>query len=629
MSFSGFAIEIKVYDGDKLVCSQVFDQAKIVIGRIQSADFRVPDNRVSRIHALLEQVDGSGLRLTDLASSHGTFVNGDRIVEKVIGLSDKISFANLRVEFKPVQTKVTTSSVVAPPPPQATAAAPVSSAPSTRVEVKSSGDAVSVHTPREATVIRSLKETAKTRGVLDPAGLNELLEVTEYWEETILKLDHYKGSQTLTLGEDPHATYLVPMTEGTRKFPFIKTQQGSAEITLHNSMKGSFRIGSQMKTLDDLRAAGQSTIRISGNDLGKLQIGKINFFLMFVPTPPPTPKRDHFKSGGLFWFIQGGTLLLTALLVGATFLMKGPLEGEVTELPQKYRKIVIEEFKKKIEAQKIVEKKTEIPPAQIAVKNPPPAPKQRGNEGEGARERGVEGKRGLENAKNEKGVTNRPRSAKNLVKDAAVRQKNEGLLASLRNAGLGTKLAKVSGVEQGASGNDPLNKALSGVGGSELVSGRGSGGSGLQGTGKGGGGTAVGVGGLGTKGYGGGASGTGMGSLPGKTEYVVGTEDVSVQVLGGLSREQIARVVRLHLNEVNYCYSREIQRDPKLFGKIALRWNIDSSGAVTAVSSNENSTGSKALEQCVSEKVKFWKFPSNPVQNTTVDWPFIFKPQGT
>jgi pSer/pThr/pTyr-binding forkhead associated (FHA) protein len=75
-----------------------FVKEKIVLGRILSADLRIDDPRVSRIHALLE-VRGDSIMLTDLASSHGTYVNGEKIVEAKLKLGDviRLGFVEMKV----------------------------------------------------------------------------------------------------------------------------------------------------------------------------------------------------------------------------------------------------------------------------------------------------------------------------------------------------------------------------------------------------------------------------------------------------------------------------------------------------------------------------------------------------
>ncbi len=48
------------------------------VGRSSSNDVHIPDEEMSRNHCLIEQ-DGDGIRITDLASANGTFVNGEQL----------------------------------------------------------------------------------------------------------------------------------------------------------------------------------------------------------------------------------------------------------------------------------------------------------------------------------------------------------------------------------------------------------------------------------------------------------------------------------------------------------------------------------------------------------------------
>lgn len=649
------ALEIEIFDGQKSLARGVFDQTKIIVGRISSADFRVSDPRVSRIHALIERLDDGSLRLTDLASTHGTFVNGERIVERILSPKEEIKIAELRLKLNYVTAEATAPGTPAektddafreqrpghavlssrPPPPRApevavgvggavmAAPAPAPSAP------MPSG-------PREPTQIRSLKETARTRGVLDPAGPSEDLEVTVYWEDMVLDINHYRRSNsTVTVGEAVGNTYVIPAKDLPPKFEMVKVRGPSVELHIHPTMKGSVRIQGKMETFEELTRKGRASVMLSGHDIAKVQIGTVNFFLMFVPEPPSIPKATFFDQGKLFWTLQFSVAAAAALFLTLASIFRAPIQGQVKEFPEKYRKIIVEQFKKKQEMKKVEAEKVPgdkpadgFKPEGSVLKDK--VAKAGGNEGEGMREKGAEGKRGRPDAAHETGITNRPKtSSSRKVKDAPVRAKNEGILAALKNTGLGTKLAKVSGVEGGGSGNDPLAQPLLGLGGGGVRDGRGSGGSGLQGSGTGGGGTAEGVGGLGTRGFGGGAKGSGVGSIPGKGDFAVGTEGTGVSVIGSLSREEIERVVNAHRSEIALCYQMALQRDPKIYGKIALKWTIVTGGAVTSVSTTDNQTGSKGLEDCMKEAVKRWTFPS-PVggSQAVVEWPWILKPKG-
>lgn len=83
----------------KVIHTAEFVKEKIVLGRILSADLRIDDPRVSRIHALIE-VRGEHILLTDLASSHGTCVNGEKIVETKVKWGDVIRLGSIELKME-------------------------------------------------------------------------------------------------------------------------------------------------------------------------------------------------------------------------------------------------------------------------------------------------------------------------------------------------------------------------------------------------------------------------------------------------------------------------------------------------------------------------------------------------
>ena len=70
-----------------------------VLGRDAGCDFTLASDSVSRRHARLELGDGR-LTVTDLGSTNGTFVNGKRVQESVLGVGDEVRFdvESFRVE---------------------------------------------------------------------------------------------------------------------------------------------------------------------------------------------------------------------------------------------------------------------------------------------------------------------------------------------------------------------------------------------------------------------------------------------------------------------------------------------------------------------------------------------------
>jgi pSer/pThr/pTyr-binding forkhead associated (FHA) protein len=84
-----------------------------VIGRGENCDLRIPLPSVSRRHCEL-RVQGQGLRVKDLASSNGTYVNNGRVAETDLRAGDRLAVGpivfTLQVdgqpdEIRPVKTK--------------------------------------------------------------------------------------------------------------------------------------------------------------------------------------------------------------------------------------------------------------------------------------------------------------------------------------------------------------------------------------------------------------------------------------------------------------------------------------------------------------------------------------------
>src|SRR3954471_6160286 len=75
----------------------VRDGAPMLVGRAPTCDVPVFDPTVSRRHAELSLVAG-GVKVLDLGSANGTFVNGEKIGERVVRGGDVVTFG--KVVFK-------------------------------------------------------------------------------------------------------------------------------------------------------------------------------------------------------------------------------------------------------------------------------------------------------------------------------------------------------------------------------------------------------------------------------------------------------------------------------------------------------------------------------------------------
>ncbi|MCB9765685.1 MAG: AgmX/PglI C-terminal domain-containing protein [Alphaproteobacteria bacterium] len=157
----------------------------------------------------------------------------------------------------------------------------------------------------------------------------------------------------------------------------------------------------------------------------------------------------------------------------------------------------------------------------------------------------------------------------------------------------------------------------------------GSGGLGSRGSGLGGGGTAEGLGGLGTKGVGSGASGYGAGgNIGAKGVGAVGRVGGEPIILGAVDKTAIEAVIRRHLNQIRYCYQRELTKDPDLGGKLVIKFLIAPDGTVASAEPKSSTLDNRAVEDCVAGRFMRFQFPEPKGGGIViVAYPFIFAPE--
>jgi Ca-activated chloride channel family protein len=139
-------------------------------------------------------------------------------------------------------------------------------------------------------------------------------------------------------------------------------------------------------------------------------------------------------------------------------------------------------------------------------------------------------------------------------------------------------------------------------------------------------GAAYGSGGMAMAGVG---YGKGSGSL--KMSYKAAAPKIASgtsMVTGSLSKEVIKKVMKQYSDKVRTCYEDELQKNPKLEGKVVVKLVISSTGAVTSVTIAESTLGSDAVEKCILAILKKAVFPAPEGGGTlVVTYPYIFKPQ--
>lgn len=68
-------------------------------------------------------------------------------------------------------------------------------------------------------------------------------------------------------------------------------------------------------------------------------------------------------------------------------------------------------------------------------------------------------------------------------------------------------------------------------------------------------------------------------------------------------------VVKLHLEQVRYCYTHELQRNPSLGGWVVMKFTLDLDGAISHVRAAESTMGNEAVEACLVDQFESWVWP--------------------
>ena len=162
--------------------------------------------------------------------------------------------------------------------------------------------------------------------------------------------------------------------------------------------------------------------------------------------------------------------------------------------------------------------------------------------------------------------------------------------APIASAGLGT-----FGLGGGGGGG-------MGIKGAELLRGKGGGGIGALGSGR-----------------------IGKGNVAGTVTHAV-SRNIGAQ--GTIDKEAVAKVINSHLHEVSSCYERALLKTPGLAGKIVLEWQITTSGSVGFAKTKSSTMQSPAVESCILQSLKTWRFPPAKGAGVIITYPFMFNSVG-
>ena len=388
----------------------------------------------------------------------------------------------------------------------------------------------------------------------------------------------------------------------------VEQDAAGAKVNFTPDSVGFLEAAGQRVSTADLISSGRAKeqggyyqVELGEDERFVNDIGHMVFFIHRVHKAKLIPAP---VGGNIDWLYFG--ILAALLFVGAGLLvrlMTMPYDPsqEVITIPDRFVELMVQDIEKEKDKKK---------PAG----NP--------DAGEGAKAKDEEGKTGKKEAKLKKAKGSKVAIQKSEL-DKKIAE-STGLLADL-NSMTDTSIFGTGGLDNSVS------NAVGGLIGSQYGNQMGAGGLGSRGSGLGGGGTAEGLGGLGTKGRGSGASGYGRGGgyygQKGGGAPGVGAGDPII--LGALDKSIIDRIVKKHLPQIRYCYQKELNKNPKLFGKMVVKFVIAKDGSVSSSSTKTSTMKNPIVENCIHSRFMRMRFPQPKGGGIViVSYPFVFNSQG-
>lgn len=438
-----------------------------------------------------------------------------------------------------------------------------------------------------------------------------------------------------TIGSDKNATFHVDAERlPLVRFPLVRSNGTSYEVLFTESMSGELKAPAlgqgKAASLSELRdtqvarpvegiAGGYSLALPEGGQL-RLQYEHCNFLIRSVARPRqyPVPLRVDWQAQSY----TGGVLMGAAMLLGIMF-----------SIPPDPRSLALDAFTNDQLVRFMVK-----PPEQRDEEAPWLKAERVSEKAGGKAQKGPSGKMGKPDAAvkpkamfSVKGQQNNPdpRTKQELARQVAA---STGVLAMLRSGTLTTLNSLVT--QQSALGRDAQD-AMSNLTGLEVADAYGPGGIGIVGVGRGSDGTGdgtIGLGNLGTIGRNGGTPGYGLRPSSAKlVEHRAKAPDWTIgqpNVIGSLDKDLIRRVIRQHMNEVKFCYEKELTRDASLNGRVVVKFSIGGMGQVMSSVVESSTLANHSGETCIAAAVRRWQFTKPQGGVVIVSYPFLLKPAG-
>lgn len=640
-------IGFSVYLNGKLINEVKFDRPIINVGKLSTSTLRLDDINVSRKHAVIEQREDGKWRITDLGSTNGTVLRGERVVQSelkdgdrlVLGTTTLVVHVDENAANRPA-VAVATSGVagdrVVVNDGEATAIGMAS------VEVASevSGGA-GVVKPEE---IRGLGAESFYAKKASTEGATWALDVALLWGETVLSSKTFRGSVDVVLGDSDAADFQVPkeiLGSASQKL-VVGHESGFALDVSNPNITGDVLLGDKVRSVGELAEEGR-TVALKGAARARLKVGEFTLLLSHAPFAVGATKAEPIEKEPII-FVLGAAIVMVAFLIIAYMAPDDMLM--TTRDPRAQREKVLqalkitpeeieeakkEEEKKELELQKIKDKlateELKVDPKEVIPVTEVEQPRERNPLVDKMQRKPRETPQDISKLTPEQRQERAKQLAQQTAMSEAFRENNPLFQEILQtNPDLDAKPSPFKALGQ-SDPNGPGDWASSGnvnpFGGFDPSSGGVPGSDGGLPNGDPTGGPVI------ADAMRKDPNGRDLGPVrfedkPLEPRLVESTPRIS----GELDENTIKTYIRRYLSGIKWCYQDRLQANRKLGGKLTLAFTILPNGGVHDPRAANSTLGDAVLESCITNKMSRWKFPA-PKDGGVVEvgYPLILKTQ--
>jgi TonB family protein len=621
-------LTLKVFKGGALVSAKDFERDIIKIGRLSSAHLRLEDEKVSRVHSVIEASADGTLSIIDMGSVEGTWVNGKRVTKGRVQFGDEIRLGDTTLRLESPAAVAAANLAVA------VASTEVTPAAAPAVEL-ASGLAQTAAVPVEAEPVSvaadpslaTTQEHEELAPVAEPAPRVRTVRHGKAKGPLGVSLCFLWGDQRVgefflapgqkkafSVGSAAGVDFVMGDARlGSPRMEVLRTDGQTFTVFFTEKMKGELVRKDEPRSLSAVIESGQASLEgeayaltLEPEDFFHMDLGGITLEASFQPVP----KRVHVPWADAVDY-RALNIFLVMLFAGAMFVIGAAgRTGEDQEFADELNG----------DTQRL---------ANLIIKQAEPQKNPfitKLNEQKARQEQRAQPQQTTERIKQPRQTPDKPPRQPRTKEDKLADARN--LAQDLFKGGKGTG-SVFGGMDLGkelksATGNiiSAVGSTGGGVGGLSTKSGPGGPG------GPGGTGDTVGIGSVGTVGRKTGY-GNNVGPLTGKESTEVAINSEPVFNGGTLDKELVRKVIQDHRSQIRTCYESLLNQFPNLGGKVQVQFTIGADGRVLVSRVAQSSASNGQLEQCVSSRVRLWQFPKPKGGGTVVvSYPFIFKQAG-